>query len=62
MKSAYFLAREIIEKHERGESSVGDVCAPLLKKMWHLNPPGQSENFCLETMHEGHPIYSEYEQ
>ena len=37
VKSAYFLAREIIEKHERGESLVGDICAPLWKKMWHLN-------------------------
>ena len=37
VKSAYFLAREIIEKHERGEFSVGDICAPLWKNMWHLN-------------------------
>ena len=37
VKSAYFLAREIIEKHERGESLVGDICAPLWKNMWHLN-------------------------
>ena len=45
VKSAYFLAREIIEKHERGESLVGDICAPLWKNMWHLNIPAKVRIF-----------------
>ena len=40
-----FLAREIVEKHKRDESSVGDVCAPLWKKMLHLNIPAKVRVF-----------------
>ena len=54
MKSAYFLAREIIKKHERGESSMGDICAPLWKKMWHLKIPAKVRIFawrlCMKTI------------
>ena len=37
VKSAYYMARRILEKEDHGESSLGDVCAPLWKRMWHLN-------------------------
>ena len=37
VKSAYYVARRILEKEDHGESSLGDVCAPLWKRMWLLN-------------------------
>ena len=37
IKSAYYVARRILEKEDHGESSLGDVCAPLWKRIWHLN-------------------------
>ena len=35
---------------------------PTLEKDVAPKHLGQSENFFLETMHEGHPIYAEYVQ
>jgi len=45
VKSAYYVARKIIEGNSRGESSVGDVRAPLWKMMWHLNIPAKVRIF-----------------
>ena len=39
IKNAYYVARRILEKEDHGESSLGDVCAPLWKRIWHLNIP-----------------------
>ena len=39
VKSVYYVARRILEKEGHGTSSLGDVCAPLWKRMSHLNIP-----------------------
>ena len=45
VKSAYYVARKVLEGSEQGESSLGDVRAPLWKKMWHLNIPAKVRIF-----------------
>ncbi|XP_030930729.1 uncharacterized protein LOC115956517 [Quercus lobata] len=45
VKSAYYVAKRILEKEDHGESSLGDVCASLWKRMWHLNIPGKIRIF-----------------
>ena len=45
VKSAYYVARKILEGNSRGESSIGDMRAPLWKKMWHLNIPAKVRIF-----------------
>ena len=45
MKSAYYVARKILEGCDRGESSTSDTQAPLWKKMWHLNIPAKVRIF-----------------
>ena len=45
MKSAYYVARKVLEVSEQRESSLGDVRAPLWKKMWHLNIPAKVRIF-----------------
>ena len=45
VKSAYYMAKRILEKEDHGESSLGDLCASLWKRMWHLNIPGKIRIF-----------------
>ena len=45
MKSAYYVARKVLEVSEQGESSSSDLRAPLWKKMWHLNIPAKVRIF-----------------
>ena len=45
VKSAYYMAKRILEKEDHGESSLGDLCALLWKRMWHLNIPGKIRIF-----------------
>ena len=45
MKSAYCVARKILEGNSRGESYVGDMRALLWKKTWHLNIPAKGRIF-----------------
>ncbi|XP_023907861.1 uncharacterized protein LOC112019574 [Quercus suber] len=37
VKSAYYIALSIAEPSLSGESSSGNSCSPLWRKMWHLN-------------------------
>ena len=37
MKSAYYVARQVLNSNLQEESLVGDVRTLLWKKMWHLN-------------------------
>ena len=39
VKIAYYIATEVIEAIEEGESSTDDPRTPLWKKLWHLNIP-----------------------
>ncbi|KAF3951697.1 hypothetical protein CMV_022679 [Castanea mollissima] len=39
VKSAYYVAKKILESDSQGETSRGDVCAPLWKSIWQLNIP-----------------------
>ena len=45
MKSAYYVAKKILEGKSREESFVGDMRALLWKKMWHLNIPANVRFF-----------------
>ena len=45
VKSAYYVARKVLEVSEQRESSLGDLRAPLWKKMWHLNIPAKVRIF-----------------
>ena len=51
MKSAYYVARKILEGNSREESFVRDMRALLWKKMWHLNIPANVRFFCLKAMY-----------
>ena len=45
VKSAYHIAVNIVDTQAIGGSSLGDVRAPLWRKLWHLNLPAKIKIF-----------------
>ena len=54
VKSAYHIAVNIVDSQAVGESSLGDVRAPVWRKLWHLNLPAKIKIFtwraCLNAL------------
>ena len=45
VKSAYYVAVNMVDPFEEGESSYGDPRERLWKKVWHLNSPSKIKIF-----------------
>ncbi|KAK9988947.1 hypothetical protein SO802_029186 [Lithocarpus litseifolius] len=45
IKSAYYIAFNVLETNETGESSKGDPRLPLWRKLWHLKIPAKIRIF-----------------
>ena len=45
VKSAYYVALNMMDNFEEGESSCGDPRERLWKKVWHLNIPSKIKIF-----------------
>ncbi|XP_030929385.1 uncharacterized protein LOC115955407 [Quercus lobata] len=54
VKSAYYVALNLMDCSNEGESSFGDPLERLWKKIWHLNIPSKIKNFawraCLDAL------------
>ena len=54
VKSAYYVALNLVDYADKGESSFGDPWERLWKKIWHLNIPPKVKNFawraCLDAL------------
>ena len=55
VKSAYHIAHSLIEANDRGESSSGDPCKPLWKRLWLLNLPAKIKVFAWRACVNGLP-------
>ena len=55
VKSAYHITHNMIESNDQGESSIGDPCKPLWKRLWHLNLPAKIKVFAWRACVNGLP-------
>ena len=55
VKSAYHIGHNMIESNDRGESSSGDSCKPLWKRLWRLNLPAKIKVFAWRACVNGLP-------
>ena len=55
MKSAYYIALQVLEINDEGECSSGDYGSALWRRMWHLNIPAKIKNFAWRACMDGLP-------
>ena len=56
VKSAYHIAYGLIEANDCGESSSGDPCKPLWKRLWLLNLPAKIKVLAWRACVNGLPV------
>ena len=56
LKSAYYIAQNILEPNHHEESSAGDPYQPLWKKIWHMKIPSKIRTFAWRACKKGIPL------
>jgi hypothetical protein len=56
LKSAYYIAQNILEPNHHEESSAGDPYQPLWKKIWRMKIPSKIRTFAWRACKKGIPL------